>query len=86
MSRVTVYSTGTCSICDQAKSLLGKWNIDFTDKRIDTDDALFKEFSEATQGARTVPQIVIEGELIGGFAELTEMHMDGGLDHLMTEA
>ncbi|MCH8176870.1 MAG: glutaredoxin family protein [Proteobacteria bacterium] len=86
MSRVNVYSTGTCSICDQAKSLLDKWNIDFTDKRIDTDDALLKEFSEATQGARTVPQIVIEGELIGGFAELTEMHMDGGLDHLMAEA
>ena len=85
MSRVIVYSTGTCPICDKAKSLLGKWNIDFTDKRIDTDDALLKEFSEATQGARTVPQILIEGELIGGFSELTEMHMDGGLDHLMAE-
>lgn len=86
MSRVIVYSTGACPICDKAKSLLGKWNIDFIDKRIDTDDALLKEFSEATQGARTLPQILIEGELIGGFSELTEIHMDGGLDHLMAEA
>ncbi len=86
MSRVIVYSTGTCPICDKTKILLGKWNIDYTEKRIDTDDALLKEFSTATNGARTVPQILIDDELIGGFSELTEMHMDGDLDHLITDA
>ncbi len=83
MPRVIVYSTGTCPICDKAKCLLGKWKIDFTDKRIDTDEALLQEFNVATQRARTIPQILIDGELVGGLSELTEIHMDGGLDHLM---
>jgi len=63
--------------------MLSKWNIDFVETRIDTDNAALKEFGEVTQGARTVPQILIDGKLIGGFSELTELHMDGDLDELM---
>ena len=83
MPRVTVYSTGNCTICVKAKSMLGKWKIDFTDQRIDTDSVALKEFNKVAQGARTVPQILIDGKLIGGFSELTELHMDGDLDELM---
>ncbi len=83
MPRVTVYSTANCPICVKTKSMLSKWNIDFTETRIDTDNAALKEFGEVTQGARTVPQILIDGKLIGGFSELTELHMDGDLDELM---
>jgi glutaredoxin 3 len=64
--------------------MLSKWNIDFVETRIDTDNAALKEFGEVTQGARTVPQILIDGKLIGGFSELTELHMDGDLDELMS--
>jgi glutaredoxin 3 len=42
-----------------------------------------QEFVVATDGARTVPQIVIDGKHIGGFTELTELHMDGELDALL---
>jgi glutaredoxin 3 len=42
-----------------------------------------REFAETTNGARTVPQILIDGKPIGGFSELTELHMDGELDELM---
>ena len=83
MSRVTVYSTANCPVCVKAKSMLSKWNIDFVETRIDTDNAALKEFGEVTRGARTVPQILIDGKLIGGFSELTELHMDGVLDDLM---
>lgn len=84
MSRVTLYSTGNCPLCAKAKSMLNKWNIDFIENRIDTDNRALKQFGEVTQGARTVPQILIDGKLIGGFSELTELHMDGELDQLMT--
>lgn len=40
---------------------------------------------ELTSGARTVPQLALDGKWIGGFNELTEMHMDGELDELMGE-
>ena len=83
MHRVTVYSTASCPICVKAKTMLGKWNIDYSEVRIDTNDSALEEFREATQGARTVPQILIDGKLIGGFSELTELHMDGELDQLI---
>ena len=41
------------------------------------------QVSRVTNGARTVPQIVIDGKCIGGFTELTEVHMQGGLDELI---
>ena len=63
--------------------MLSKWNIDYSEVRIDTDERALETFREATQGARTVPQILIDGNLIGGFSELTELHMDGELDQLM---
>ncbi len=83
MSSVIVYSTGICPICDKTKSLLKKWEIDFTEVRVDLDRSVLDEFSRITQGARTVPQIVIDGKWIGSFSELTEMHMDNQLDYLM---
>ena len=85
MSRVTVYSTANCPICVKAKSMLSKWNIDYSEIRIDIDDNALKAFRDATQGARTVPQILIDGKPIGGFSELTELHMDGELDELMKQ-
>ena len=83
MSRVTVYSTANCSFCMRAKTMLEKWDIEYDEKRIDQDQAAMAEFAEVTNGARTVPQIVIDGKPIGGFTELTELHMDGELDELM---
>ncbi len=83
MSRVTVYSTAHCGYCSRAKTMLEKWQIDYDEVRIDGDQAAMKEFIEVTNGARTVPQIVIDGKTIGGFDELTELHMDGELDELM---
>jgi len=83
MTRVIVYSTGICPICDKTKALLKKWNIDFSEARVDTDQGARREFSQITNGARTVPQITIDGKWIGSFSELTELHMDDKLDHLM---
>ena len=84
MAQLKVFSTGICPICDKTKLLLKKWGIAYEEVRIDTDMDGRREFSEKTKGARTVPQITINGEWIGGFSELTELHMDDKLDHLMS--
>jgi len=86
MARVTIYSTATCPICERAKTMLSKWNIEYQEVAIDTDANARREFAEATHNAKTVPQIIIDGKLIGGFSELTELHMDGELDNLMQQA
>ncbi len=83
MARIVVYSTGICPVCVKAKTLLKKWNIPFDEVRIDEHKEALREFSRVTNGARTVPQIIIDGRCIGGFSELTELHMDGALDAMM---
>ena len=83
MARVKIYSTGTCPICEQTKKLLAKWNIDYDEARIDLDREQLKEMLDVTNHARMVPQLTIDGKWIGGFTELTEMHMEDELDDLM---
>ena len=85
MARVKVFSTASCPFCVKAKHLLNKWNIPYEEAMIDTDAAARNEFAEATNNARTVPQIIIDGECIGGFTELTELHMDDKLEHLIEQ-
>ena len=66
-----------------AKTLLVKWGIPYEEIRVDQDQAGLREFSQVTNGSRTVPQITIDGKWIGGFTELTELHMEDELDDLM---
>lgn len=83
MSKVKIYSTGTCPMCSRAKGLMDKWNIEYEEVRVDMDRAGLIEYQKVTEGARTVPQITVNGKWIGSLTELTELHMDGELDHLM---
>ena len=82
-ARVKIYSTETCPICVKTKTLLSKWNILYEEARIDIDRDAYKEMCVKTDNARSVPQITIDGKWIGGFSELTMMHMDDELDELM---
>jgi len=82
-ARVKIYSTGTCPICVKTKTLLNKWSILYEEARIDLDRDAYKEMAVKTENARSVPQITIDGKWIGGFTELTMLHMDDELDYLM---
>ena len=84
MSRVKIYSTGSCPICDKTKTLLTKWHISYDEARIDIEQKFMKEMLVVTNHARTVPQITIDNKWIGGFTELTELHMEDKLDDLMS--
>ena len=83
MTRVKVYSTGRCPMCDKTKTLLDKWRIPFQEVRVDQDRAGLVEMARLTNGARSVPQIAIDGKWIGSFMELTELHMEDELEHLV---
>jgi glutaredoxin 3 len=66
---VIVWSKYHCPYCDQAKALLNQRSIKFTEKKIG--DGYSKEdLLEAVPTARTVPQIIINGNVIGGFTDL----------------
>lgn len=83
MARVKIFSTGICPMCNRTKMLLTKWGIPYEEARVDIDISARREYSLITNGARTVPQIAIDGKWIGGFHELTELHMEDMLDELV---
>lgn len=85
MPRVKIYSTGICPICDNTKNLLRKWQIPYEEARVDLDREQLREMLAISNNARMVPQIAIDGRWIGGFTELTEMHMEGKLDDLVEQ-
>jgi len=64
-----VWSKYQCPYCDQAKALLNQKGIQFEERKIG-DGWTKEDLLEAIPTARTVPQIVLNDELIGGFNEL----------------
>lgn len=64
-----VWSKYQCPYCDQAKALLNSKGIQFEERKIG-DGWTKEDLLEAVPTARTVPQIILNDELIGGFTEL----------------
>lgn len=67
--RATVWSKDNCPYCVQAKALLNQKGIEFEEKKIG-EGYTREDLLEAVPTARTVPQIFLDGELVGGFTEL----------------
>jgi glutaredoxin len=69
--KAIIWSKYNCPYCDQAKALMTSKGIQFEEKKIG-DGYTKEELLEAVPNARTVPQIFLEGQLIGGFTELKQ--------------
>lgn len=69
MKAIIVYTIDNCSYCEAAKALLIKKNLSFQEKNITNDDTERKALIERT-GHRTMPQIFIDDEFVGGYTEL----------------
>ncbi|MBS0349915.1 MAG: glutaredoxin 3 [Proteobacteria bacterium] len=79
---VEIYTTATCVYCQQAKHLLARKGIEYTEIRIDLDPNKKNEMVERS-GRKTVPEVFIDGELIGGFDDLWNYDQSGRLDARM---
>ena len=77
--KVTVYSKPACQFCDKAKALLTQLKIEYTEKVVTKDISLEELFEELGKKVRTIPQIVIDENHIGGFNELREHFVDKGM-------
>ena len=73
MQQIEVYSTQHCPWCVRAKTLLESKGLDDEKLDISSDTARALEMAQRS-GPRTVPQIFIDGEAIGGFDELSAPH------------
>ena len=83
MSKVEIYTWQYCPFCIRAKSLLQKKNISFTEHKIDGDDDAREIMTKRANGRRTLPQIFINNEGIGGCDDLYELEKENKLNALL---
>ena len=70
MPKITVYTTTYCPYCVRAKDLLKRRGISFEEIQIsDDDDAAWDELYQRSK-MQTVPQIYVDGQILGGYNEL----------------
>ena len=79
--QITLYTTDPCARCIRAKDLLAKRDLVFVEVNLAKDPVGRRELAAFT-GHMTFPQIVIDGEPLGGFQELLEADENGRLAQL----
>jgi glutaredoxin 3 len=84
VAKVEVYTTTACPYCVRAKALLKHKGVEFTEIDVTDDAELRAKMVEMAGGRRTVPEIFINGKIIGGYDELRALEDQGGLDPLLT--
>jgi glutaredoxin 3 len=82
MAKVILYTKDNCPYCRMAKDLLSNRKIAFDEVRIDLDDSKRDEMIRLSN-RRTVPQIFINDQSIGGYDDLAALAKSGKLDELL---
>jgi glutaredoxin 3 len=77
-SHVVLFTTDACAFCVHARSLLIKRNVQFEEVDLAEHPELQAELASVT-GLESFPQIVVDGEPLGGFNELRAADKDGVL-------
>tara|TARA_B100000035_G_scaffold120622_1_gene102451 strand:- start:220 stop:474 length:255 start_codon:yes stop_codon:yes gene_type:complete len=83
MKNIIMYTGPLCNFCDAAKRLLARNNATFKEINIATQDGLRDEMIKKSNGRRTVPQIFIGDQHIGGYEELRALEKENKLKELL---
>jgi glutaredoxin 3 len=82
-SNVEIYTWRTCPFCIRAKQLLREKGVEFTEYSIDGDNEARSKMAERSHGQRSVPQIFINDQHIGGCDDIHDLDARGELDPLL---
>ena len=82
MTKIKIYSKTSCPACVMAKDILDKKGVQYEEIILDNKPEETQELMERT-GMRTVPQIFINNELIGGCSDLIDLDKQKKLDPLL---
>lgn len=83
MTEIVLYTKDYCPYCKRSKALLTRKGVTFTEYDIQDSDDLVEEMIKRSGGRRTVPQIFIGDQHIGGANDMFELDSLGGLDPLL---
>ena len=83
MTKVEIYTTSLCGFCSNAKRLLKKKGVDFTEYDVTFDRKKRSEMTGRADGRTSVPQIFIGGKHVGGCDDLFDLEFDDELDPML---
>ena len=83
MKNVEMYTGPLCAFCDRAKALLNRKGVSFKEINLASDPYKMSEMIKKTNGMKTVPQIFIDGQHIGGNDKLQALENEGKLNSLL---
>ena len=75
---ITVYSKNNCVYCNKAKSLIKNLGLEYEEKKLEEFDSPQAMLEDIGKNVRQMPQIKIDGELIGGYNQLVEHFNEQG--------
>ena len=82
--KVEMYTWRTCPFCIRAKDLLKTKGVEFVEYKIDGDETARAQMAQRANGRRSVPQIFINDQHVGGCDDLYELDWQGKLDQMLT--
>lgn len=82
-AKVEIYYWTTCPFCTRARALLDSKSVDYEGYDITGDNAARAKMIERTGGPKSVPQIFINDQLIGGCDDLYALEKQGTLEGLL---
>ncbi|ALH81780.1 glutaredoxin 3 [Sphingopyxis macrogoltabida] len=83
MAKIEIFTKFFCPYCSRAKALFDKKGAVYQEIDVTMDRAGFDAMVDRAGGARTVPQIFIDGKHVGGSDDLAALDARGGLDPLL---
>ena len=83
MKSVTIYTGPLCNYCDAAKRLLARNNVEYKEINIATVEGAMEEMIKKANGKRTIPQIFVDDQHIGGYDETRALEKENKLLELL---
>lgn len=83
MAKIEIYTWSRCPFCIRAKALLASKGVNYTEYCIDGDEAARDVMADRSRGGRSLPQIFIDEQHIGGCDDLHALDAAGELDRIL---
>jgi len=78
-NKIVIYSKNNCVYCTKAKYLIDKLGLAYTERKLESFNSVNELYEAVGKKVRSMPQIVIDGELVGGYNQLIEHFNNKGL-------
>jgi glutaredoxin 3 len=82
-AEILVYTKDYCPYCDAAKNLLTQRGVGYVEIDVSQDEAKYKEMIQRAAPRRTVPQIFVGGQGLGGFTDIKALDEKGEFETLI---